>query len=167
MAAIQSPQTLARRQSSAGRSLPSFQLACQSNLPGAPSQGRCWDGMPTVTGSMAFSLFEGGDAAPRPKGVIPQRAAAADPGHRRSPAPPLQSAHHLYQSAFCLFISPPLHPAFPSSPPICTSTRLSSVNSFRSSPPAVPNQRSSSYRATKKNADYYQFLSKCVSDQPK
>lgn len=144
MAAIQSPQTLARRQSSAGRSLPSFQLACQSNLPGAPSQGRCW----AVTGSMAFSLFEGGGggAAPRPKGVIPQRAAAADPGHRRSPAPPLQSAHHLYQSAFCLFYLPPhphpfiqlsllLHPSvrLPVSPPSTHSARL-----LRRSPTSGP-----------------------------
>lgn len=48
VAAIQSTQTLARRQSSAGLLLRFIQFACQTNLTGVPSQGRCWECIKTV-----------------------------------------------------------------------------------------------------------------------
>lgn len=56
VAAIQSTQTLAWWQSSAGWSLGSVQFACQTDLTGVPSQGQCWERlktvkMATVTGS--------------------------------------------------------------------------------------------------------------------
>lgn len=81
VAAIQSTQTLARRQSSAGRSLRSIQFACQTNLTGVPSQGQCWERiktvkMATVTGSWhslhlgMMSTFD--ILRPCPKIIIPQ-----------------------------------------------------------------------------------------------
>lgn len=48
VAAIQSTQTLARRQSSAGLLLRFIQFACQTNLAGVPSQGRCCECIKTV-----------------------------------------------------------------------------------------------------------------------
>lgn len=81
MAAIQSTQTLARRQSSAGRSLRSVQFACQNNLTGVPSQGQHWEciktvKMATVTGSwhsLHLGMMSTFDILPPcPKIIIPQ-----------------------------------------------------------------------------------------------
>lgn len=81
VAAIQSTQTLARRQSSAGRSPRSIQFACQTNLTGVPSQGQRWEciktvKMATVTGSwhsLHLGMMSTFDIPPPcPKIIIPQ-----------------------------------------------------------------------------------------------
>lgn len=81
VAAIQSTQTLARRQSSAGRLLRSVQFACQDNLTGVPSQGQHWEciktvKMATVTGSwhsLHLGMMSTFDILPPcPKIIIPQ-----------------------------------------------------------------------------------------------
>lgn len=76
VAATQSTQTLAWRQSSAGWSLRPIQFVCQTNLTGVPSQGRSWECIKTVTGawhSLHLGMMSTFDIVrPCPEIIIPQ-----------------------------------------------------------------------------------------------